>query len=141
MMTDNQLKALVTLIGELPAKPEAYSYEGQVQPKSTGYVGGHVYSICGGPMRGTTTEKHHCIGNIIAKDEDTAGRLAHLIEAAPDLLAEVLRLRAALTDIADDERANKRVAEAEDCGGDGVRCAVKEVQHFAHRALFGVSDG
>jgi len=139
VITEEQLKDLETLIGEFPAKPAPYSYEGQIGSgrKSNGYVGYHVHSICGGPMRESATEKHYCIGNVIAKDEDTVARLACLIGAAPDLLAEVVRLRAALANLADGEQADKRIEDAVGCGGDGVHCAVKEVQQYAHRALFG----
>lgn len=66
-------------------------------PKS-GYVGNHVYSLCSGPDLNTKTEKHCCIGNVIAKDEATVKRLAVLVEAAPLLLAEVIRLREILSE-------------------------------------------
>lgn len=139
-MTEEQLKELEGVIAALPARPQSYSYEGQIRPtaKSTGYADYHVHSICGGPDTGTETENHHCIGNVIAKDEDTAARLARLIEAAPALLDEVVRLRAAFTRLADDENVDRWISETEDqCGGDGVRCAYKEVQEAARRALSG----
>lgn len=136
-MTEDQLKELEGVIAALPARPQSYSYEGQVRPtaKSTGYADYHVHSICGGPDTGTETEKHHCIGNVIAKDEDTAARLARLIEAAPALLDDVVRLRVVLMSLSDDDAVEKAIEEAEDCGGDGVRCAVKTVQAVAREAL------
>jgi hypothetical protein len=143
-MTEEELKDLGALIAELPARPQSYSYEGQVRPtaKSTGYADYHVQSICGDdPNEPDPEENHHCIGNVIAKDEDTAARLARLIEVAPVLLDEVIRLRAALTNLADADNANKRIAEAEECGGDGIHCAVREVQHFAQGILgLGMGD-
>jgi len=136
-MTDTELKELGALIGELPAKPRSYSYEGQVRPKSTSYVGDHVYSICGGPMRHTAPEKHHCIGSVLAKDEDTAARLARLIEAAPDLLTEVVRLRAALARLADDEEVTKWIESASQYGRTGAGVAYGDVQAFARAVLRG----
>ena len=143
-MTEEQLRDLEGILAALPARPQSNSYEGTVKPtaKSTGYVDYHVHSICGDdPNEPDPEENHHCIGNVIAKDEETAAILARLIEAAPLLLDEVVRLRAALSHLADNDNANKRIEEAEECGGDGVHCAVREVQHFAQGVLgVGVGD-
>ncbi len=145
MITEVELKELGDLIAELPARPQSNSSEGQIQPasmKGTGYVGHYIHSVCGDdPNETDPDEKHHCIGNVIAEDEDTAVILATLIEVAPVLLDEVVRLRAALTNLADPDNANKRIAEAEECGGDGIHCAVREAQHFAQDVLgLGVGD-
>ncbi len=147
MITEDELKELEVTLAGLPARPQSYSYEGQVRPtaKSSGYADYHVHSICGDHDTRIETEaepeKHHCIGNVIAKDEDTAARLARLIEVAPVLFDEVVRLRAALANLADADNANKRIAEAEECGGDGIHCAVREVQHFAQGILgMGMGD-
>ncbi len=140
-MTEDQPKGLEAILQELPAKPGSYSYEGQIRPtrgkgKGNGYVGQHIYSVCGDkPNEARPDRTHRCIGSVIAKDEDTAAILARLIDAAPDLLAEVVRLRAAFTDLADVDNANRRIVEAEECGGDGIHCAVREAQYFAQKVL------
>ena len=109
MITEEQLRGLEGTISALPARPQSYSYEGQIRPtaKHSGYADYHVHSICGGPDTGTETEKHHCIGNVIAKDEDTAARLARLIEMAPILLDEVVRLRAVLKSLSEDPESDQ----------------------------------
>lgn len=144
-MTEQQIKELGVLIASLPARPLSNSSEGQIRSapmKGAGYEGYYIHSVCGDdPNEPDPEEKHHCIGNVIAEDEDTAAILATLIEVAPVLLDEVVRLRAALTHLADADNANKRIAEAEECGGDGIHCAVREAQHFAQDVLgLGVGD-
>jgi hypothetical protein len=96
MMTTDQLKELELLLAQFPARPAGYSYEGQGLAKSQDY---HLHSICGGPMVESVMEKHYCLGYVAAKDEETAARLARLIEAAPLLLDEVTRLRGLLSGI------------------------------------------
>lgn len=143
MITEDQLRELEGTLAGLPARPQSYSYEGQVRPtaKSSGYADYHVHSICGGHDTRIETEaepeKHHCIGSVIAKDEETAARLAQLIEAAPVLLDEVVRLRAVLKSLSDDTAVDKAIEAAYQLGGDGVHCAYKEVQAVARKALSG----
>jgi len=134
-MTDDELSKVRRVIASLPAVPHSYSYEGLVKPtaKSNGYADYHVHSICGGPDK----EGHCCIGNVIAKDEDTAARLAHLVEVAPRLLDEVDRLRKVLMSLSDDDAVGRAIEAAYQLGGDGVHCAYKEVQSVARKALSG----
>ncbi len=141
MIAEEQIKELGDTLAGLPARPHSYSYEGTIRPdgKHKGYADYHVHSICGGPDTETETEKHHCLGNVIAKDEGTAARLARLIEVAPLLFDEVVRLRTVLMGLTDDAKMWENIGEAEDCGNDGVRCAYKSVQAIAREAL-GCSD-
>lgn len=133
MITSTHRQQVVDDLAALPGEPHTYSYEGQIGRK--GYQGYHVHSVCSGPDMETETEKHHCIGAVIAKDEDTSRRLAHLVEASPYLLREVIRLRLVLEGLADEARMWENIEEAENCGGDGVRCAYMNVQSIARDAL------
>lgn len=137
-MTKGQLQDVAGALASLPAVPYSYSYEGQMHPDRSGYVDYHIRSICGGPTKETSTEKHHCIGAVLAKDEKTASSLALLIEAAPLLLKEVTRLREVLTRLADPIAVEAAIENAYLLGGDGVHCAYKSVQATARNALDGV---
>lgn len=138
-MNEKQLNELRDILASLPARPKSYSYEGTVRPsrKSEGYAGHHVHSVCGGPDKDTDTEKHHCIGKVLAPDEETAKSLAHLVETTPLLLDEVDRLRAVLGSLSDENFVERLIEECENCGGDGVRCAAKTVRSIARDALKG----
>ena len=137
MMTKDQLAEIETLLKALPGVPTSYSYEGQILKDSKGYVGNHVHSVCAGPMVETETEKHVCLGNVIAKDEATAAVLARLLEAAPLLFGEVQRYREAFSRLADKENMQRAAASASRFGSAGASIAYGDVQGFATEALAG----
>lgn len=128
-MTKDWENDLTTTLRHFCHPPAAHSDEGQILEGP--YKDWHLYSVCGGPRVGG----HVCYGFTLAKTRAAAKDMAKLVEAASVLRAELGRLRGVLEDLADEDTMWKRIEEAEDCGGDGVRCAYKQVQALARDAL------